>query len=88
MDRLLMLINGAIAAATRVGLSMNVPRSQLDAVLELLPGASPTISTLSDPDWVDVFVIIEEERVRELIPALSAAGAQVIVETPVNKIID
>ncbi|MDG2048986.1 MAG: ATP phosphoribosyltransferase [Myxococcota bacterium] len=88
MDRLLMLMNGAIAAATRVGLSMNVPRGQLDEVLALLPGASPTISTLSDPDWVDVFVIIEEERVRELIPALSGAGAQVIVETPVNKIID
>ncbi|MCH2188114.1 ATP phosphoribosyltransferase [Myxococcota bacterium] len=88
MDRILMLIQGAIAAATRVGLSMNVPRSQLDAVLALLPGSSPTISTLSDPDWVDVFVIIEEERVRELIPALSEAGAQVIIETPVNKIID
>lgn len=88
IDRILMLVKGAIAAATRVGLSMNVPRSQLDAVLDLLPGASPTISTLSDPAWVDVFVIIEEQRVRELIPALSGAGAQVIVETPVNKIID
>ena len=88
MDRLLMLVTGAIAAATRVGLSMNVSRDQLDGVLALLPEGSPTISTLADPSWVDVFVIIEEIRVRELIPQLSAAGAQVIVETPVNKIID
>ncbi len=88
MERLLMLVTGAIAAATRVGLSMNVSRDQLDGVLALLPEGSPTISTLADPSWVDVFVIIEETRVRELIPQLSAAGAQVIVETPVNKIID
>lgn len=88
MDRILMLVTGAIAAATRVGLSMNVPRDGLDAVLGLLPEGAPTISTLADPSWVDVFVIIEETRVRELIPQLSAAGARVIVETPVNKIID
>jgi len=89
MDRMLMLLKGAIAAATRVGLSMNVPRDCLDAVLALLPEAdTPTISPLADEAWVDVFVIIEEERVRELIPQLSATGARSIVESPVSKIID
>jgi len=88
MDRMLMLLRGAIAAATRVGLSMNVPRGKLDGVLGLLPEGQPTISTLADSSWVDVFVIIEESAVRELIPQLSAAGASAIVEMPVNKIID
>jgi len=88
MDRILMLLTAAIAAATRVGLSMNVPRAVLDRVLSLLPDSSPTLSPLSDEDWLDVFVIIEEKRVRDLVPRLSEAGARVIVETPLNKIID
>ncbi|MDG2334147.1 MAG: ATP phosphoribosyltransferase [Myxococcota bacterium] len=88
MDRMLMLLTAAIAAATRVGLSMNVPREALEKILGLLPDTAPTLSPLSDENWVDVFVIIEEEKVRELIPKLSEAGARVIVETPVNKIID
>jgi ATP phosphoribosyltransferase len=88
MDRILMLLTAAIAAATRVGLSMNVPRNALDAILSLLPDSSPTLSPLSDENWLDVFVIIEEERVRDLVPLLSDAGARVIVETPLNKIID
>ena len=88
MDRILMLLTAAIAAATRVGLSMNVPRSALDTILSLLPDSSPTLSPLSDENWLDVFVIIEEERVRDLVPLLSDAGARVIVETPLNKIID
>ena len=88
MDRILMLLTAAIAAATRVGLSMNVPRSALDAILSLLPDSSPTLSPLSDENWLDVFVIIEEEKVRDLVPLLSDAGARVIVETPLNKIID
>lgn len=88
MDRILMLLTAAIAASTRVGLSMNVPRAALQKVLALLPESSPTLSPLSDEGWVDVFVILEEERVRDLIPRLSEAGARVIVETPLNKIID
>ena len=89
MERMLMLLNGAIAAATRVGLSMNVPRTHLADLLSLLPdGGAPTISPLADDAWVDVFVIIEETLVRELIPQLSLAGARSIVETPLNKIIN
>jgi ATP phosphoribosyltransferase len=89
IERLRMLLLGAIAAATRVGLSMNVAKSQIDAVLALLPDAGkPTISPLADPAWVDIFVIVEESFVRDLLPRLHEAGARGIVENPLNKIID
>ncbi len=89
MDRLLMLLRGAIAAATRVSLAMNVPRAALEDILALLPAlATPTIATLADPDWVDVTAVVEERTVRDLIPALSAAGARGIIEMSLNKIVD
>ena len=89
LERLKMLLMGAIAAATRVGLSMNVPKDKMDGLLALLPDAGkPTISPLADPSWVDVFVIVEESFVRELLPRLHEAGARGIVESPLNKIID
>jgi ATP phosphoribosyltransferase len=89
MDRLLLLLNGAIAAASRVSLGMNVPRDALDRVLGILPAlATPTISTLADEAWVDVTTVVEEKLVRELIPALYEAGARGIIETPLNKIIE
>ncbi len=88
IERLVLLLNGAIAAASRVGLGMNVPRSQLDAVLALLPALNtPTISTLADEDWVDVSTVIEESLVRELLPRLVAAGARGIIESPLSKIV-
>jgi ATP phosphoribosyltransferase len=68
---------------------MNVPKDRLEGVLSLLPDAGrPTISPLADATWVDVFVIVEESFVRDLLPALHAAGARGIVESPVQKIID
>ena len=89
IERLRMLLMGAIAAATRVGLSMNVPQDRMDGVLALLPDKGrPTISPLADPSWVDVFVIVEESFVRDLLPRLHEAGARGIVENPLNKIID
>ena len=89
MDRILILLRGAIAAATRVGLSMNVKRDALEAVLAVLPDAGrPTVSTLADESWVDVFVVIEETLVRDLLPRLHQAGASALVETPLNKYID
>jgi len=89
MDRLLMLLNGAIAAATRVCLAMNVPRSDLDQVLALLPAlGTPTISTLADESWVDVTAVVDEKTVRDLLPRLKDAGARGIIETPLNKLID
>lgn len=89
VERVLMLLKGAIAAATRVLLSMNAPRARLDAVLGILPAlATPTLSTLADPDWVELSTVVEEKRVRELIPALYAAGARGIIELPINKIVE
>jgi ATP phosphoribosyltransferase len=89
IDCVLMLLKGAIAAATRVLLSMNLPRAQVDAVLKLLPAlATPTVSTLADPHWIDLSTVVEEKMVRDLIPQLYAAGARGIIELPLNKIVD
>lgn len=89
IDRMLMLLKGAIAAATRVLLAMNVPKDKVDAVLRILPAlATPTVSTLSDPAWVDLSTVVAEKQVRELIPKLYAAGARGIIELPINKIIE
>jgi ATP phosphoribosyltransferase len=89
IDRVLMMLKGAIAAATRVLLSMNVPRDKVDAVLKLLPAlATPTVSTLADPAWVEMSTVVDEKLVRELIPGLYAAGARGIIELPISKIVD
>jgi ATP phosphoribosyltransferase len=87
-ENLVLMLQGAIAAATRVGLMLNVRRENLDAVLGALPALkNPTISSLSDPDWVAVNTIIEESVVRQILPRLKAAKAQGIVEYPLNKIV-
>jgi len=89
IERVMMLLKGAIAAATRVLLSMNVPRASLDDVLRILPAlATPTLSTLSDPDWVELSTVVAEKQVRELIPSLYEAGARGIIELPINKIVE
>ncbi len=89
IDCVLMLLKGAIAAASRVLLSMNLQRDKVDAVLEILPAlATPTVSTLADPNWVDLSTVVEEKKVRELIPRLYAAGARGIIELPLNKIVE
>jgi ATP phosphoribosyltransferase len=89
MERLVMLLKGAINAADRAGLMMNVPADRLDEVLALLPAlATPTISHLSDEGWVAVNTVIEESVVKDLFPRLSEAGARGIVEYPLNKIIE
>jgi ATP phosphoribosyltransferase len=89
MDDLILMLKGAMAAEGKVGLMMNVKRSQLEAVLAMLPALqTPTISSLSDPSWVDVNTILDEAEVRRIIPRLKSAGACGIVEYPLNKIID
>ncbi len=89
VDRLLMLLKGAIAASTRVTLAMNVSKDRIDQVVGLLPAlATPTISTLADENWVDVSTVVEEKMVRELVPQLYEAGARGIIEMPINKIIE
>ncbi len=88
VENLALLLRAAIEAQGRVGLMLNVRHGHLDAVLSLLPALQrPTISSLSDQDWVAVNTIIEERTVRDLIPKLKAAGAQGIVEYPLNKIV-
>jgi ATP phosphoribosyltransferase len=83
-----LLLKAAIEAQGRVGLMLNVRRDDLEKVLSLLPALQrPTISPLSDPDWVAVNTIIEERTVRDLIPRLKASGGQGIVEYPLNKIV-
>ena len=88
LDNVALLLKAAIEAHGRVGIMLNVQRSALDRVLALLPALQrPTISPLSDPDWVAVNTIIEERTVRDLIPRLKGASAQGIVEYPLNKIV-
>ena len=88
LDKIALMLQGAIAAQGQVGLMMNVRASGLPAVLGVLPALnSPTISTLSDAEWVAVNTILEERTVRDVIPRLKAAGATGIVEYPLNKIV-
>ncbi len=88
VDNLALLLRAAIEAQGRVGLMLNLRRSDLERVLSLLPALQrPTVSSLSDAEWVAVNTIIEERTVRDLIPRLKAAGGQGIVEYPLNKIV-
>jgi ATP phosphoribosyltransferase len=88
IENIALLLKAAIEAQGRVGLMLNVKRPDLQAVLSLLPALQrPTISSLSDDEWVAVNTIIEERTVRDLIPKLKAARAQGIVEYPLNKIV-
>jgi ATP phosphoribosyltransferase len=88
MANLVLLLQGAINAYNKVGLMLNVRREHLDAVIAVLPALrNPTISTLSDPDWVAINTIVEESVVRQIIPRLKTAQAQGIVEYPLNKIV-
>jgi len=88
MENLVMLLKGALAAEEKVGMKMNVRQTDLKRVLNLLPAMhSPTISVLSDEGWYDLDVVIDEKKVRELIPKLKKAGASGIVEYQLNKVI-
>ena len=88
MENITMLLKGALLAEEKVGLKMNVPRAKLDKVTKILPSLrTPTVSNLSDEKWVAIEVIIDEKTVRDIIPNLKRAGAQGIVEYPLNKVI-
>ena len=84
-----LLLEGALLAEKKVGLKMNVEKKNVDRLLKLLPALKkPTISELSDKDWVAIEIIIDEKIVREIIPELKTFGVQGIVEYPINKIIE
>jgi ATP phosphoribosyltransferase len=88
IENLALLLRAAIEAQGRVGLMLNVRQADLLSVLALLPALQrPTVSSLSDPEWVAVNTILEEKTARDLIPKLKAAGGQGIVEYPLNKIV-
>jgi ATP phosphoribosyltransferase len=89
LDNIALMLKAVLAAEGRVGLMMNVRREGLEAILQVLPALQkPTISSLSDPDWVAVNTILEESVVRSIVPKLKSAGALGIVEYEINKIID
>jgi ATP phosphoribosyltransferase len=88
IENIALMLNAAIAAQGRVGLMMNAPKDALDKIVAELPALnSPTISHLSDPNWVALNTIIDESVVREVIPKLKAAGATGIVEYPLSKVV-
>lgn len=88
MENIVLLLKGALSAEEKVGLKMNVPEKSLKRVISLLSAMhSPTISTLSDKGWYALEVMIDEKIVRDLIPKLKAAGAEGIIEYPLNKVI-
>jgi ATP phosphoribosyltransferase len=88
IETLALLLRGALEAEAKVGLKMNIEQSRLKNLLETLPALrNPTISQLSQAGWVAVETIIDEHIVREIIPALKAAGAEGIIEYPLNKVV-
>lgn len=88
IENLRVLLKGALMAENKVGLKLNVSRNDLQNVLDILPAMrEPTISHLSDEEWVAVETIIDEHVVRDLIPKLRRVGAEGIIEYPLNKVI-
>jgi len=89
LDNIALMLRSCLAAEGKVGIMLNVQRNDLATVLSKLPALqTPTVSSLSDPDWVAVNTIIDESLVRKMMPELRSAGAKGIVEYAINKIID
>jgi ATP phosphoribosyltransferase len=88
IEDIALLLKGAIAARRQVGLKLNIPRSQLDEILGLMPSAySPTVNDLADPNWVAIEVVVDRQVERNLVPKLSRAGGKAIFSYPLNKVI-
>lgn len=88
IETLALMLRSALVAEEKVGLKMNIPRSKLDALLKGLPALrNPTVAPLADGAWVAVETIIDERIVRQIIPQLKDAGAEGIIEYPLNKVI-
>ena len=89
IDSIALMLNSCLRAENHVGLLMNVRHANLELVISILPAMqTPTISQLSDPDWVAVDTVVPESVVRVIIPQLSQSGARGIVEYPVQKVVD
>ena len=88
IETIALLLRGALEAESKVGLKMNAPKKSLDAVIKTVPSLrNPTISPLSNPDWVALETILDENVAREIIPELKRLGAEGIVEYPLNKVV-
>jgi ATP phosphoribosyltransferase len=88
IEQLALLLNGAINAMGRVGLKFNLPKKMIDKTRNVIPAMKdPTVSSLLDDDWVALEIIIEESKVRDLIPMLKKLGARDLIEYPLNKVI-
>ena len=88
IEQITMLLQGALRAEAMVGLKMNAPTANLDAILKLLPSLnSPTIANLQDSRWVSLEIVVDSGLVRDLIPSLVQAGVEGIIEYPLNKVI-
>jgi ATP phosphoribosyltransferase len=88
IETLALMLRGALAAEEKVGLKMNIPRAKLEVLLKSLPALrNPTVSPLAQPEWVAVETIVDEKVVHEIIPQLKEAGAEGIIEYPLNKVI-
>src|SRR5277367_4742825 len=88
IETLALLLRGALEAESKVGLKMNAPKKAVKAIIAAVPSLrDPTISPLSNPDWVALETIIDESVVREILPQLKALGAEGIVEYPLNKVV-
>ena len=88
IENINLLLQGALRAEKMVGLKMNMPKTSLEKAMKVMPSLnSPTVSDLSDPEWVSVEIMVEEVVVRELIPELIDMGAEGIIEYPLNKVI-
>jgi ATP phosphoribosyltransferase len=89
IEDMVLMLSGVLSAEGKVGLMLNVRRAELEGVIAILPALkNPTVSSLADPEWVAINTIVNESVVREIIPRLKDAGAQGIVEYPLNKIIE
>ena len=88
IEQITMLLQGALRAESLVGLKMNAPVAGLDAILAAVPALnSPTIAHLQDKNWVSLEIVVGTDVVRDLIPALVKAGAEGIIEYPLNKVV-
>jgi ATP phosphoribosyltransferase len=88
LERLVLLLLGALNARNKVGLKMNLAQSELPKLVERLPSLrNPTVSPLAQAGWVAIETVIDEKVVREIIPELKAMGAEGIIEYPLNKVV-
>ena len=89
VERMVLLLKGAILAEGKVGLKMNARKGDVEKIIGILPSLrAPTVAMLYDKEWVDIDTVIDEEDVKRLIPELRKAGAQGFIEYPLNKVIE